>query len=352
VSIKREIYTTYRDLAGFLVFIAVILQSGIIVSNHLQGVYDNLSSGEFLGIIISRSVTGFLSSLIVAVPFIYLIKKLNKKFPWGVKNFKRIIIEFSVVVLTSFLITAIVYLLVWIFLGDTHEADHSLLTGTLIYSITNLLFISSLEGYMFYIEHKRAKLEEAILRDEIARIKLEILKSQINQHFMFNSLNVLSGLLKKDHERALVFIEEFSNIYRYVLETIEQSLTSLDKELEFIRSYLFLQQIRYGNSLKFTENISESHLSLSLPPLSLQVIFENAIKHNIVNEENPLVIRIESENDQLIIKNNFQPKISKFASTGLGQKNIKRRYDIICSESPEFYIEDGCYTARLPLIKQ
>lgn len=347
----RQMYDTYKNIAGFLVFVAVILQSGIIIQNHILGMYENYTPGEMMAIIISRSATGFISSLIVAVPFIYLIKLLNHLLPWGKRTILRVTAESLVVVFVSLFITFTVYFLISVLAADLKESNLSLLKGTVTYSVTNLIFIAALEGYMFYRDHKRAKIEEAMLRDEIARIKLEILKSQINQHFMFNSLNVLSGLLKKDPEKALLFIEEFSNIYRYVLESIEKSLTSLDKEMNFIRSYLFLQQIRYGTSLRFSENISEKHLELSLPPLSLQVIFENAIKHNIVNEEHPLIIEIESENDHLVVKNNFQPKISKFGSTGLGQKNIQRRYQIICEKSPEFILGNGFYTAILPLIK-
>ncbi|HCV15649.1 MAG TPA: hypothetical protein DF637_04880 [Rikenellaceae bacterium] len=347
----KHLHETYKNIVGFLVFVAIVLQTGIIFQNHMLGSYDHYTAGELLTVIVSRSATGFVSSLIVALPFIYLIKFLNLFFPWGKRTIARISAEIIVVVTISFLTTMVVFLLVEGIVTDISEENLSLLKGTLTYSVTNLIFIAALEGYMFYRDHKRAKLEEAMLRDEIASIKLNILKSQINQHFMFNSLNVLSGLLKRDPEKALLFIEEFSNIYRYVLESIEQSLTSLDKEVGFIRSYLYLQQIRYGNSLKYTENISENHLSLSLPPLSLQVIFENAIKHNIVNEDHPLLIEVVSHNDELIIKNNFQPKISKFASTGLGQKNIQRRYKIICEKSPEFIMENGYYTAILPLIK-
>lgn len=346
----KQIYSTYSNIAGFLIFIAVLLQAGVVVSKHLQGLYDIYSPSELIIILISRFIAGIISSLVIAAPLIYLINYLNIYFPWGRKTAARIFIEISIVVATSFLITFILFFIVQRLSCSLIGVDLSFFKSAVTYSVTNIIFISCLEGYMFYNENKRATLEEAVLRDEIAHIRLDILKSQINQHFMFNSLNVLSGLLKRDPEKALLFIEEFSNIYRYVLETIEQSLTSLDKELSFIKSYLYLQQIRYGDCLKYSENISEKQFSRLLPPLSLQVIFENAIKHNIVNEDNPLLIEIESHNNELVIKNNFQPKISKFTSTGLGQKNIKRRYSIICNETPRFYIEDGYYTARLPLI--
>lgn len=348
----KQLYSTYKNIAGFLIIIAILLQCGILISKHLQGLYDIYSPGELVIILILRSVAGIVSSLIIAAPLIYLINYLNIVFPWGKRTAVRAFTEISIVVAASFLITTVLFLGVQTLSCSLIGAELSFIKSAFTYSVTNLVFISSLEGYMFYNEHKRVKFEEAMLREEIAHIRLDILKSQINQHFMFNSLNVLSGLLKRDPEKALLFIEEFSNIYRYVLETIELSLTSLDKELSFIKSYLYLQQIRYGECLRYSENISEKYFTHLLPPLSLQVIFENAIKHNIVNEDNPLLIEIESHNNELIIKNNYQPKVSKFASTGLGQKNIKRRYDIICNETPEFFIEDGYYIARLPLISE
>ena len=349
---RNVIITTYKDLAGFLVFIALLLQSGIIAANFIQGQYEGFSSGQIAGIVMSRSLAGFISSLIVAIPLIFLIKKLDVYSPWGERTFARILIEFILVIAISFGITIIVYALAENLSSEFRKVDYSLVKGIIIYSITNLLFIASLEGYMFYKAHKRGKLEEEILRDEIAGIKLNILKSQMNQHFMFNSLNVLSGLLKRDKEKAEAFIQEFSSIYRYVLETIEQPVVKLDKELEFLRSYIYLQQIRHGSSLIYRESVSADVLDLMLPPLALQTILENAIKHNIVNMEYPLIIELFDEGETIVIRNNYQPKISLLASSGLGQKNIKRRYNIICEKNPEFILENGYYIAVLPLIGQ
>jgi PAS domain S-box-containing protein len=188
------------------------------------------------------------------------------------------------------------------------------------------------------------------VQKENLQSQFEVLKSQINPHFMFNSLNVLSGLINVDVAKAQLFIDEFSQIYRYVLETIEQPVVTLNKELEFMRSYLFLQQIRYGKSLTYSVHIAGEQLQLLVPPLSLQVLLENAIKHNIVNESKPLKIEIYSKGNYLFVKNPVQPKISG-TSTGLGLKNLVKRYALISKFEPKFQVENNNYVAKIPLIK-
>jgi two-component system, LytTR family, sensor kinase len=210
--------------------------------------------------------------------------------------------------------------------------------------------MSIFDGWILFIENRQARQIAENLQKQLSQIKFEVLKSQINPHFMFNSLNVLSGLINVDVGKAQLFIDEFSHIYRYVLETIEQPVVTLNKELEFMRSYLFLQQIRYGNSLTYSVNIPSELLPMLVPPLSLQVLLENAMKHNIVNEEKPLKIEIYSEGDFLFIKNPVQPKISG-TSTGLGLKNLIKRYALISKLEPKFKVEDNYYIARIPLIK-
>jgi PAS domain S-box-containing protein len=188
------------------------------------------------------------------------------------------------------------------------------------------------------------------VQKENLQSQIEVLKSQINPHFMFNSLNVLSGLIHVDVAKAQLFIDEFSQIYRYVLETIDQPVVTLNEELEFVRSYLFLQQIRYGEHLTWSVNIVAAKLQLLVPPLSLQVLLENAMKHNIVNESKPLKIEIYSEGDYLFIQNPIQPKVSG-TSTGLGLKNLVKRYALISRMEPTFNVVDNKYIARIPLIK-
>jgi LytS/YehU family sensor histidine kinase len=232
----------------------------------------------------------------------------------------------------------------------TEDFTGVLIYNAMIYAVINILLMSILEGWIYYSESRQSRQIAENLREELSQIRFEVLKSQINPHFMFNSLNVLSGLINVDTAKAQLFIDEFSQIYRYVLETIEQPVVTLNRELEFMRSYLFLQQIRYGESLTYSVNIISGHLQLLVPPLSLQVLLENAMKHNIVNDDKPLKIEICSEGDYLIIKNPVQPRIS-VTSTGLGLKNLIKRYALISKLEPEFKIENSFYIARIPLIK-
>ena len=188
------------------------------------------------------------------------------------------------------------------------------------------------------------------VQKENLQSQFEVLKQQMNPHFLFNSLNVLSSLISKDVNKSQQFIDEFSHIYRYVLETIEKPVVTLNRELGFVRSYMFLQQIRYGENLNFNISIPSSILNLYMPPLSLQMVLENAIKHNVINEGNPLRIDIFSDNGWLVVRNNIQPKISMSKSTGLGQKNMVKRYALISSMIPTFSVVTNYYEVKLPLL--
>lgn len=188
------------------------------------------------------------------------------------------------------------------------------------------------------------------VQKENLQSQFEVLKQQVNPHFLFNSLNVLSSLINKDISKAQLFIDEFSQIYRYVLETIEKTVVTLGKELSFARSYIYLQQIRYGENLNFTVNLPSDLLNLYMPPLSLQVVLENAVKHNIVNESHLLNITIVHDDNWLIVSNNIQPKISMGKSTGLGQKNMVKRYNLISERVPLFQVVNNQYVVKLPLL--
>ena len=149
--------------------------------------------------------------------------------------------------------------------------------------------------------------------------------------------------VSKDAKKAELFIDEFSHVYRYVLDTIEQSVSTLEKELDFMHSYFYLQEIRYGENLTHSINLPASLMTRFLPPLSLQIIVENAIKHNVVNELKPLHIDISYEADFLVVKNKIQSRMSKNKSTGIGLKNLERRYALISDTLPQFYVDKDMF---------
>lgn len=340
----------FSRLLKLLVGLAIGIQFVVIFHNHLSGYYV-LNDFQHFGLRLLRgTILSLVAGFLIAYPDLFIIRKLNASAPWNKKILKRIAIQLCFSVAIAVVISTIVTLFANWLSPYTEDFKGVLINNAMIYSVVNVTVMAILEGWIYYIEGRQAKQMAESLQEELSRIKFEVLKSQINPHFMFNSLNVLSGLINKDVTKAQQFIDEFSHIYRYVLETIEQPVTTLGKELDFMNSYLFLQQIRYGENLTYSVNIPAELLSLAMPPLSLQVVLENAIKHNIVNESKPLKIEIFSEGNFLVVKNNLQPKISQGASTGLGLKNLIKRYALICKPEPVFKVETNHYIAILPLI--
>ncbi len=329
---------------------AIGVQMIIIIYNHLSGFYP-LDNVTHFFIRLVRGVTlSMIAGILITFPDIILINFLNHKFQWKKRVFARLIIQLAITVIIAFIVSVLVTLFANWISPYTEDLYTVLLYNALIYAVVNILVTTILEGWLFFMESDKAKMKAETLERELSQIRFEVLKSQINPHFMFNSLNVLSGLIEKDVAKAQLFIDEFSHIYRYVLETIEKPVVSLEEELGFVRSYIFLQQIRYGGSLTLSVNLPSNMLKMLLPPLSLQTILENAIKHNIVNQLQPLQIDISNEDRWLLIRNNMQPKISSGRNTGLGQKNLVKRYTMIGEDKPIFTVETNHYLVKLPLI--
>ena len=178
----------------------------------------------------------------------------------------------------------------------------------------------------------------------------EILKNQINPHFLFNSMNILASLIKVDQEKALTFTHQFSKLYRSLLELREQVLIPLEQELEFARAYIYLQRMRFDESLDVDIHIEEGDGKQMVPPFTLQLLIENAIKHNVVSIENPLSISIRTTNGKLIVENNLQLRGSKAKSTQIGLSNLKARYNMVSDEELSFASEQNKYVVELPLI--
>jgi sensor histidine kinase YesM len=342
---------SFKKLLVLLFCLSVGIQIIVITYNNYSGYYVLESMQHFFLRLLRGTLLSLLFSFFIAYTDLFMIQYLNKICPWGRKIVQRVAFQFVASIVLAVIISFIFTLFAHSLKAYERDLSNVLLNNALIFSVVNILVMAILEGWIAFNESRQAKQIADNLQAELSQIKFEVLKSQINPHFMFNSLNVLSGLINKDVKKAQQFIDEFSHIYRYVLETIEQPVATVAKELDFTRSYLFLQQIRYGKDLSYSINISANLLDLLLPPLSLQVVLENATKHNIVNETKPLSIEIYNEGLSLVIKNNIQPKISKGVSTGLGLKNLVKRYSMISDKAPVFLVETNHYLAKLPLIK-
>lgn len=346
---KIHQFYSFRKLIKLLLFLVIGVQLIVISYNHFSGYYILDGYEHFFFRLVRGVSLSFLAGFLIAYPDLVIIRYLNRVYPWGKRIVKRIFLQMISTIIPAVIIALSITLFANFLQPYTEDLGEVLIYNALIYSVVNLVLMAVLEASIYFEESRSAKKAAEHLQEELAQIKFEVLKSQINPHFMFNSLNVLSGLINKDTGKAQEFVDEFAHIYRYVLNTIEQPVITLEKELDFMRSYFFLQQIRYGKDLIINENINGSLLSALLPPLSLQVLLENAIKHNVVNEERPLKIDIFTSGEWLMVKNNIQPKTTG-KSTALGLKNLRKRYAFIEKREPEFKIINGYYVAKLPLI--
>ncbi len=190
--------------------------------------------------------------------------------------------------------------------------------------------------------------QEQMKRDQI-NMELAALKSQLNPHFLFNSLNTLEALVYKNQDDASKFIHQLSKIYRYVLDKQKEELVPLKGELDFAQSYIYLQQIRFGKNLDVNFNVNHSDEDL-IPPISLQMILENAIKHNEISKEKLLTIDVYLENDLLVVKNNLQVKGLEETS-GVGLENIKSRYAFFTDQKVEVNKTISDFIVKIPVLK-
>ena len=202
----------------------------------------------------------------------------------------------------------------------------------------------------FFKEAQAQVLITEKLRKEKLQTELNALKAHIDPHFLFNSFNVLSGQIDEDPKKAQKLLGQISSVYRYILENRNEDTNTVQEELNFAQKYLTIQQTRFENSINLNVNINDEVLEKKLPSLSLQLLFENAIKHNGFSEEFPLQITIEKEADNLIVRNNIKTRTNLVESNGLGLQNIEDRY-LLLNESDFSYKNNGqSFIVKLPLL--
>jgi sensor histidine kinase YesM len=283
---------------------------------------------------------------------------LQKKFPWSENVSKRLGIE---LVLTSALTLTLTFIFTELLTliipkkGFAYSIQPYDILEVAI--LMNFVLVPITEGIFFFNQWKQSFMEKEKLllsKEQLEKEHVisqnESLKSQINPHFLFNSLNVLSSLIHEDTNKAEEFIEEFASVYRYVLDVSGKPVISLKKELNFVHSYFFLQKIRFGENFKIEFDIDENIDMYLILPLSLQLLVENALKHNKVSKEHPLRIKIKIEDGYLTIKNNLQVRNETIVSTGIGLKNIRERYFLYNKSQPVFEQTNDEFVAKIPLI--
>ncbi|MEI9913164.1 MAG: histidine kinase [Bacteroidota bacterium] len=276
----------------------------------------------------------------------------QRKYPELSQSTQRIIIKCMV---NIFVMTPAVMIAFFVYdklhiLGYQLKTDH-LLKGLLVGFAVNLVFSTLWEALYIMDKHRESIAEKELLSQMSLQQEFDVLKSQVNPHFLFNCFNTLSSLINEDAKRAEVFLDELSKVYRYLLRNNEAGLSTLENELKFIESYFRLLKTRHGDAVQFQVESDKRYNHYLLPSLSLQLLVENAVKHNVLSKNKPLVIDIfTTAGNKLIINNNLQRRTKKGPSNKIGLDNIKMKYSLL-RQNGFHVMEDGRnFTVVLPLI--
>ena len=218
--------------------------------------------------------------------------------------------------------------------------------------LINLIFYMFLHLLQQNYENQYVSMELEQIKSDNLGAQYEMLKQQVNPHFLFNSLNTLKAMVEDGDKEAVEFILKLSNFYRYTLESRKHDLIHVKEEMEILKAYLFLQKARFDGGFTFKSDLDEKALGTLVPPFTLQLLVENCIKHNIVSLEKPLPIRIYSENDKLIVENQIQLKTRDNNSLGVGLKNIDLRYSHLLDKHIDIVNDEKVFQIKLPLIHE
>lgn len=298
----------------------------------------------------------FMYAFVLASLNAYFFAFLDKKYSWKENSKQRLIIgAFGSVVVSMVGIVLLRFVTIVVIYGNpiTSFLYDEYAINYYVFSLVITLIVSLIFHAIFFykaLTEKKVTEQQIVAKTETA--KFESLKSQIDPHFLFNSLNVLTSLIGENPKQAEKFTTKLSKVYRYVLEQKSKDLIELDEELQFAKAYMELLKMRFENAVTFEIPEKASNSELKIIPLSLQLLLENTIKHNVVSEENPLTVKIEEKNGYLVVTNNFNPKSILEKGTKVGLQNIVDRYHLLTLKKVEITKNSESFIVKLPLLTQ
>jgi len=328
----------------------VIIVVGVIISILLDIVTDANIPGH-------KKQHDYISAIFITFLVwegnVLLDKLLNRFVLWEKKPGKRLTLQIPLIIIYSAGIIFISMLLYNKYVCRLPEAmKESFMATSLVIGVLISIILAAVKiGAQFFIKWKSSLVEVEHYKAETLQAQLQNLKNQINPHFLFNNLSVLSSLVYKDQDKAVSFISQLSKVYRYLLDNKETELVALENELAFIKSYTFLLKIRFDESIQFNYEIVDEAKFLMLPPMALQILIENAIQHNECSSEYPLMVDIKADNNTLVISNNLRLRTNEEPSSKTGLKNIKERYSYFTERNIEIVSKGDKFEVSIPLLK-
>jgi two-component system LytT family sensor kinase len=282
---------------------------------------------------------------------------LNRKFPWSEATRTRAILSVVSILIANFILVYFCNYMNFVVIqkAATTEQFFSSKYNTSNWFMINIALLISafLHAKSFMEELKKTSKKEVVEQKLIAKsanAQFESLKNQLDPHFLFNSLNVLSSLIDENPRQAQKFTASMSKIYRYVLEQKDKELVTVEDELEFAKTYCNLLKTRFEDSVDFIFDVKKEDYRRFVVPLSLQLLLENCIKHNFATSSKPLIIKIFSENDTLCIENNLQVREQMKESSGIGLSNIVQRYSLLTKRNVFIEKSEDYFKVKLPVL--
>ena len=281
-----------------------------------------------------------------------LTRQLDRKLPWLKFGNKRFYWQLFTGIILSLLVINLNYFILKLGLTQDPPNQSQIISMNVLGLLVLLPAISINFGIQFLSNWKNAQLRAEEFQKETIKAELTTLKNHLDPHFLFNNLNILSSLITLNPDLSQTYLEKFAEVYRNILQSSKQELITLNDELKFIASYLYLLDIRFEDTIQSFINIESGDHTKYLPPLALQMLIENAIKHNVITEVKPLKIHISSQNGFVTVKNNLQEKkIESRNSSKSGINNIKKRYAYFTNKEVQVFKNLDSFIVKIPLVE-
>ena len=338
---------TNRDKRIFLFTIPFI----VIIMNRLLFSSDYFSNWKVFGI---GTLITFLVLCLLWPLLTWVAVTVRNRFRQDREMIKRLALTISIIVMLTWLaITAIFQLYDQLKITGSPLQENRYYWALIVSAIINVFVTFLHEGFSGFEKWKATLIETEELKKEYLHSQLLGLKSQVNPHFLFNSLNSLSCLIAEDPNKAEKFLNEMSKVYRYLLRSNEEQLVTLETELKFAESYFYLLKARHGDGVSLKVDINKNDRKKLLPPLTLQILFENAFQLNMISKDQPLKIHISSvETDWLEIRNTIQKKVTEDEVSSSGLENIGNKYRLLCQQCISINENNRVRTVRIPLLSK
>lgn len=281
----------------------------------------------------------------------YLLFRTRKRFTWFDKPIEKLVLLFMNNIFYTAPLT-IAWLCMWYNLAGFNAVKWDIILIASLINVICVLFVTHVYETVFMVKEQQGEqVKNVELQRAKAEAELAALKNQIDPHFMFNSLNTLTHLIKVDSHKALEFTENLAEVYRYILSQKDQTLVLLDDELDFTQKYTDLLHLRFGNALIIQKSFDGiAGKRFLIPPTSVFVAFENAVKHNEISEKTPIHIDLDVQEGRLIISNSVKQRINKVHSSNIGLKNLDERFKLATGQGIESGVKEEKFIVTLPLL--